>query len=251
VDEAIAAYRKAIELDPRFALAHSNLGNALLDQKKPDEAIAAYRKAIELDPNLTLAHNNLGNALRDQKKLPEAVAAFRKAIELDPKYAFAHTNLGLALYDQKKWDEAIAAFRKAIELDPNLANAYNGLAWLLATWPEAKARDPGRAVVLAKKAVELAPNYWGYLNTLGAAYYRAGDWKAAIAALNRSVGKVGENAFDGFFLAMSHWQLGEKDKAREWYDRAVQWVDKNAPTDEELRRFRAEASELLGVKEEK
>ena len=61
----------------------------------------------------------------------------------------------------------------------------------------------------------------------------------------------GGDSFDWFFLAMSHWQLGQKDKAREWYDRAAQWMDKNQPTDEELRRFRAEAAELLELKEKK
>ena len=48
---------------------------------------------------------------------------------------------------------------------------------------------------------------------------------------------------------MANWQLGEKDKARAWYDRAVQWMDKNEPKNEELRRFRTEAAELLGVNE--
>jgi hypothetical protein len=46
-------------------------------------------------------------------------------------------------------------------------------------------------------------------------------------------------------------RLGEKDKAREWYDRAVQWMDKNQPKNDELRRFRAEAAELLELKENK
>lgn len=52
----------------------------------------------------------------------------------------------------------------------------------------------------------------------------------------------------GFFLAMAHWQLGEKDKAREWFAKSVQWMEKGAK-DEELRRFRVEAAELLGIKE--
>ena len=63
--------------------------------------------------------------------------------------------------------------------------------------------------------------------------------------------RKGGDSFDWFFLAMAHWQLGEKDKAREWYDRAVQWMDKNQPKNEELRRFRAEAAELLELKEKK
>jgi hypothetical protein len=61
----------------------------------------------------------------------------------------------------------------------------------------------------------------------------------------------GGDAYQWFFLAMAHWQLGQKEKARELYDRAVQWMDKNEPKNEELRRFRAEASQLLELKEKK
>ena len=49
--------------------------------------------------------------------------------------------------------------------------------------------------------------------------------------------RKGGDAYDWFFLAMAHWQLGEKGKAREWYNRAVQWMDKSQPSNEELRRF--------------
>jgi len=46
---------------------------------------------------------------------------------------------------------------------------------------------------------------------------------------------------------MAHWQLNEKEKASAWYDRAIAWMDKNAPDDGELNRFRAEAAALLGL----
>jgi len=48
---------------------------------------------------------------------------------------------------------------------------------------------------------------------------------------------------------MARWQLGEKEKARTWYDRAGQWMEKNQAQNEELQRFRAEAAELLGIHE--
>ncbi len=59
------------------------------------------------------------------------------------------------------------------------------------------------------------------------------------------------DGFNAFFLAMAHWQLGDKPQAHSWYDKAVPWMEKNQPKDEELVRFRAEAAALLGVNEKK
>jgi tetratricopeptide (TPR) repeat protein len=130
------------------------------------------------------------------------------------------------------------------------------VAWFFATCPEAKVRDPAEAVRLAKKAVELAPWEAGYWNTLGVAQYRAADWKAAVAALDKSVqmGKGGDAA-DWVFLAMAHCKLGNRAEARKWYDRAVTWLEKNRQAlaknpqqADELHRFRSEAEEVLELK---
>jgi hypothetical protein len=63
--------------------------------------------------------------------------------------------------------------------------------------------------------------------------------------------RKGGDCTDCFFLAMAHWQLGEKPRARSWYDKAVPWMEKNQPKNEELIRFRTEAAAaaLLGVNE--
>jgi hypothetical protein len=50
---------------------------------------------------------------------------------------------------------------------------------------------------------------------------------------------------------MAHWQLGEKEKARTWFDKGVAWIEKNKPQDEQLQRLRTEAAELLNIKEGK
>jgi WD40 repeat protein len=132
---------------------------------------------------------------------------------------------------------------------PKEALAANAEAWHLATSPEAKLRDSARAIELAQKAVKLAPREAQCWNTLGVVHYRAGHWNDAIAALTKSMElqKGAFESYDTIFLAMAHWQLGEKEKARQWYDRAVQWMEKRSP--EEFRRFRAEAAQLLGVKD--
>jgi hypothetical protein len=54
---------------------------------------------------------------------------------------------------------------------------------------------------------------------------------------------------NALFLAMTHWQLGERDEARQWYGKAVEWIEKHQSDDDQLRRFRAEAAQLLGVTE--
>jgi hypothetical protein len=61
--------------------------------------------------------------------------------------------------------------------------------------------------------------------------------------------RKGGDSFAWFFLAMAHWQRGDKKQARQWYDTAVRWMEKNKPQDDELRRFRAEAAALLGVED--
>ena len=146
-----------------------------------------------------------------------------------------------------KTDEAVAEYRQAIRLKPDYPTPYNNLAELLATSADPKLRRPAEAVELAKKAVSLDPKSHPIWNTLGVAQYRAGDYKAAIESLGKSMElSSGGTVNVWFFLAMAHWQLGHKDEARTWYDKAVQCMEKNKPKDEQLLRFRAEAAELLG-----
>jgi hypothetical protein len=81
--------------------------------------------------------------------------------------------------------------------------------------------------------------------------YRAGDWNGSIEALEKSMAlqkePLGGDSYQWFFVAMARWQMGQKDEARRWYDRAVAWMDKNNPQNGELKRFRAEATALLGL----
>jgi superkiller protein 3 len=180
--EVIAAYRKAIQLNPNYVEAYNGLGNALYDKKELDEAIAAYRKAIELNPKYADAYNGLGNALKDQKELDKAIAAYRKAIQLNPNYAAAYNNLGNALKVQKKLDEAIAAYRKAIQLDSNFAFPYNGLGNALY-----KQKKLDEAIAAYRKAIQLDPNHAYAYNGLGLVFQEQGKFKEAIEQFKKSI----------------------------------------------------------------
>jgi predicted Zn-dependent protease len=147
----------------------------------------------------------------------------------------------------------LAARDKLLELNPKDAQSRNSLAWVLATRADPSLRNPGRAVELAKKAVELAPLQSVIWNTLGAANYRAGDYRGAVEALQKSAVLSQNNHFsaDAFFLAMANWQLGNKERARNWYRAGLAWMDKYAAANEEFKRFRAEAAALLQLREQR
>jgi tetratricopeptide (TPR) repeat protein/serine/threonine protein kinase len=279
LDEAIDAYRKAIELDPQYAKAHRGLGNALVNQRKWTEAVAAYRKAIELDPKNADAHLRLGIAMHNQKKWDEAADAFRKAIEINPKYTDVHSWLGAALLNQGKLDDAIAACRKALEFDPknadarpNLVNALGQKGWGLVSGPDPMRRDPERAIVAIKEAVELDPRSTMAWQWLGWVQYRLGDWRASIEALEKSrklqEGGTGDSG-QWIVLALAHARLAAQDgmpekerehhkaEARRWFDGADKLIDTRWRARPDLLMgqaiwdFRAEARELIAVKDGK
>jgi serine/threonine protein kinase/tetratricopeptide (TPR) repeat protein len=210
--------------------------------------------------NVALSYTALGH-YADALKLHGQTLELRKA-KLGPDHrdtlwsmlSLANSYAALGRYDEAlKLHEQTLELRKA-KLGPDHADtlaSMNSLAWMLATASDATFRDPPRALELAKKAAELSPKIASYWGTFGTVRYRTGDWKGAIADLEKAIGlrtpdRPG-NAANGFFLAMAHWQLGAKDKAREWFAKAVQWMEKGNKENAQLKRFRAEAAELLGV----
>jgi tetratricopeptide (TPR) repeat protein len=114
------------------------------------------------------------------------------------------------------------------------------------------------AIAVYKKALGLKPDFAMAHQNIALAHYGNGDWKNALAALNKAA-KLRElnNDFvrgDHFFwLAMTHWQLGDKGQARIFYDKGVEAMPKSLSADPRplrdytLERYRAEAAELLGI----
>tara|TARA_E500000331_G_scaffold347692_1_gene388246 strand:- start:83 stop:1768 length:1686 start_codon:yes stop_codon:yes gene_type:complete len=121
---------KAIELNPKDIVAHFNLGEILKDLGKLKDAELSIRKAIELNPNFAKAYVSLGTILKEIGKLKDAELSNRKAIELNPKDEEAHSNLGIILKDLGKLKDAELSIRKAIELNPNFAAAFHSLSTL-------------------------------------------------------------------------------------------------------------------------
>jgi Tfp pilus assembly protein PilF len=153
LDEAVACFRHALDLDPRQPEAQNNLGNALLKQEHPDEASAGFRRALALRPDYPEAHNNLGNVLKEQGRLDEAVACYRRAVALKPDYAEALNNLGIVLQEQGLADEAIGCCRSALALKPDYPEAYENLGNALRAQ---QLLDD--AIACYRKAIDLQPD---------------------------------------------------------------------------------------------
>jgi serine/threonine protein kinase/WD40 repeat protein len=212
-----------------------------------------YSLIIAFFPFHAEAYYQRGLAHARSVQWQEAIDDFSMALALKPDHAEAYYAREL-IRSHPELGGAVVAIDSALAPGPtDDARTHNNLAWLLATCPEPKFRNPSRAVELAKTAVELAPQASIVRNTLGVAHYRTGNWKEAIEKLEKAEALAPGTfmAWNAFFLSMAHWQLGDKEKARQWYMQAVSWMEKNRPNDEELLRFRDEAEELLQMPETK
>jgi tetratricopeptide (TPR) repeat protein/predicted Ser/Thr protein kinase len=154
----------------------------------------------------------------------------------------------------RAYTEAAKQFvRDAVKHCPDDPEARNNLAWQLVRSAGPPIYEPAQAVELASKAVKSAPDAAHIRHTLGVAQYRAGDYRSALETLRKSAEMYGGNLLSqhGFFLAMVHWRLGEKDKAGNWYRASLLWMTKYQAKNEELLSFRTEAAALLGEHEPK
>ena len=118
-DEAIACFRRALEIDPNLVGTYNNLGNALHDKERLKEAALCYRQAIKTDPNNAFAHHNLGNVLKGQGKSDQAVVCYKRALAIDPDLAEAHHSLGNVCQDEGRWADAVKHYGQALSLNPD------------------------------------------------------------------------------------------------------------------------------------
>ena len=180
-DEAISDFTKALEINPKFAGAHHNRGLTYGRKGQYDEAISDFTKALEINPKFAEAHYYRGFTYFKKGQYDEAISDFNKAIDIDPKDAVAYAFRGDAYQEKARYKEAMSDYSKAIEIDSKHVLAYNSLAWVLSTAKEPLIRNGKKARELAIKACELSS--WknsAFLDTLAAAYAREGDFENAV-----------------------------------------------------------------------
>ena len=125
-------------------------------------------------------------------------------------------------------------------------------ARILADSPDPALRDLTEALKMARTAVDLRPDFESGWSSLGRVAFRTGNLPEAIEALRKAISLPSGREFayresDMMVLAMAYWQSGAKQQARQWYDKAVERMEKSQARNEDFVRLCAEADALLGV----
>jgi serine/threonine protein kinase/tetratricopeptide (TPR) repeat protein len=261
-------------------IAHHNLGILLQNTGRPKEAEADYGQGLVLleklvgdfpdEPDyqhrLAALQNSLGTLFQATDRPQQAEAAYRRALTILEKLAdefpsdaghrrtlaIGYLNLGNLHTLARRPQEAALAYRQGLKIESANAALCDALAWHLTTNPDPQGTGASEAVGLARRAVELAPQSGPYWKTLAMARGGAGDYQGVIEAFEKSMElRKGGDGFDWFYLAGAHAQLGDKEKARQCYERGVRWMEENRPEDQILRRFRAKIEQMLNRSEKK
>jgi tetratricopeptide (TPR) repeat protein len=169
-------------------MAELDLGEALYGLGRTREALSHFDRALQIDPTQTGGYSSMGAALLEIGRPDESLATLRKAIELEPKNSDAHYNLGNTFLALGRAQDAVDEYNKALDLKPDDTEVMNNLAWVLATSPDALARDGEKAVQVAERADTLT-NYASPIisATLAAAYAEADRFPDAVKTAQRAI----------------------------------------------------------------
>lgn len=148
--QAIAAFKKSLELHLENKDTFYYLGYAYFREKNYQEAINAYLSAISANPDNADAYFELGLSYAGLEKYEQATDSYKTAIKLDPESAEVYYCLGVSCDQTKEYHSAIEHFKKAIELNPRVNRYYHSLGF---TYECIKQHDS--AIECFKKAIEL------------------------------------------------------------------------------------------------
>ncbi len=210
--EAMTRLVEALRANPRKPEIYNQIGVILVDQGKSQEAIPHFKEALRFNPNFEEAHRNLGTALLQSGRDQEAVDCLNQALRMDPRDAKAHSNLGVALGRQGKIQEAMAHFDEALRINPSYADVHYNVGEMLSLQgkiPEAIA-DYDKFLQACPKDVEA--HY-----KIGVLLARQGKKEEAIGRLVEAVGINPDHAPSHYTLGIVYWGMGKKDLAlKEW-----------------------------------
>jgi serine/threonine protein kinase/Tfp pilus assembly protein PilF len=241
-ERAIEIERRALALDPRLADAHTWLGSALLALGRIDEAIAAMREAIRLEPDNGQAHQGLARAYWVGKgDFEAAIPVFERAIELNPEAGYSYLQLGLLLAWEGRYARAEEVCRRAVDLQDQYisgnaglqvvgANARLGYVYYLQGRHEEALAEYARGLAfVASSDHALKERTTIEINVkMGAAHLRLGRADRAAAHFDRAarmfdglVARGADDPFTRYYVACARALSGDTDRALDSLERVA------------------------------
>ena len=234
-DDSIAELEKAARLAPRNPLPLQALGRIHLSRKNADQAVAMFTRAIAAQPDFTVVRLDRGDAYAMKGDVSLAIADYEAVAKSAPKYPLPYLKLGMLHQAQRQWPDAEKAYLRAIEADPNNAVAYNNLAWMAA---ERKTRLDD-ALTWARKAVDLGPKVAAFQDTLGWVHRSRGELNDAATALQKAVTAEPQQPGYLYHLGVIHAEQGRQREALANFRKALESNQKFAEADDARRRVEA------------
>ena len=242
-DDAIAAARKATELNPKAGAAYNTLGMGLMIKRQLEPAVEAFKKFVELAPTEYQGQDSLGEALLMSNQLDEAAAAFKKATELSAQAYNAWAGLGQVRAlrgDFKGANEALAKAKEVATLPDQKTDMMDRVA--LTQFAEGKTADAIKTLEQQDKESKALKSVYGGLNSLldrSWIYLETGKTKEALAALADALSRVDKDPVSPWgalntrslglsFRAALEARAGKKDDAQKTLS-LVEEVAKKAP----------------------
>jgi eukaryotic-like serine/threonine-protein kinase len=217
---AKAAAMKALELDDGLAEAHTSLAAALVWFDWNWEASEReFKRAIELNPHYAVAHHWYGSVLLSaQGRFDEALASEGRALELEPLSLVINSNMGFICYQAARFDQAIEHLRRTLEMDDDFVYARFHLGMC-----HAHRGDFDNAISELKRAIEQAGGRGALIQAaLGYSYAVAGRRDEALQILAQLQTFPMNRDVSPFYLAMVHSGLGDKEEALKWLESACE-----------------------------
>ncbi len=207
--EAKTAAERALQLDPNLAEAHVANGHIKLWLDwQWPQAEKEFLRGIELNPSSALAHNQYAGYLSTLGRIPDAIAEVQKALDLDPLSVIVNTDLGWYLMFAERYPEAIAQFRKTLEYDANAVSTHRGLG--IASSLNGRHDD---AIAELTRAMTLSENSPVIIGHLGAAYAAAKRKADAERTLKDLQTLADRQYVPSSSVAMIYAALGDRERA--------------------------------------
>jgi tetratricopeptide (TPR) repeat protein len=223
------AAKRALELDENLGEAHASM-DACMDLWDWRQRERHLRRAVELSPSYPTAHQWLGAMLIDLGRDREGLAEVRRAVELDPLGPAPNYQLCMSLYMTRQYDQAIQHCLQALEVFPGYLGSYYGLAFAYTS----KGMYP-QAIAYIEKAMTMTGGKPPAATLLAHAQTLAGDPSTATRLIQEYTGRQDVSPI---FLAALCMDVGDKDHAFEYLDKAVEersfasdWINVNPGLD--------------------